>query len=325
MEINQINNSGMKEKISTLAIKTLLSNQIITQEDLTNIRVDFGYIFTKEDGMLEALLYVLTKSQNKYFFAAQNGKLMMLNINEEFFNETVSNMKNLHECLKSYAVEETNTQKERREKNNELLSKNNIVTNKNLLCLHNDEQAKTKSLDEMCRRAVASLIVIQIACDINNGNYEESKEFFVPMLKKYNVLDCLNSKEKRIIDGTYSKQDAIDIDWEYEAFWALVWYLGLVSDISDASKLCDCPTAISFIRTSNSLEDFKSKCNPRSMKELLDMQDLYYRYHWAINEKRVNPNANIGNINLSNVIERRRALEWILSDKYDWYEIEMHA
>lgn len=325
MEKNQMANASIKEKIASLAIKTLETNQIVTKEDLEEIRVNFGYIFTKEDGALEALLYVLTKSQNKYYFAVQKEKLLLLNMNEELFKETVDNMKNLYECLNLNAVEETNTQKERREKNNEFLSKNNIVTNKNLLCLHNDEQVKTKALDEMCKRAIASLIVIQIACDINNGKYEESKEFFVPMLEKYNVSDCLNSKEKRIVDGTYSKQDAIDIDWEYESFWALVWYLGLVGDISDASKLCDCPTAVSFVRTSNSIEDFKSKCNPRSVKELLDMQDLYYRYHWAINDKKVNPNVSIGNINASNVIERRRALEWILSDKYDWYEIEMHA
>lgn len=325
METNQINNVRIKEQIGTLAIKTLLTNQIITQEDLVNIKVNFGYVFSKEDGVLEALLYVLTEKQNKHFFAVQNEKLLMININEEMFKATVTNMRELHECLRSNALPETNMQKERREKNNNILSKNNIVCNPNLLCLHNDEYAKTKSLDEMCKRAIASLIVIQIACDINNGNYESSKEFFMPMLEKYNVLDCLNSKEKRIIDGTYSKQDAIDIDWEYEAYWALIWYLGLVDDISDASKLCDCPTAISFIRSSNSLEEFKNKCNLRSIKELLDMQDLYYRYHWAINEKKVNPNANIGNINASNVIERRRALEWILSGKEDWYEIELNA
>lgn len=325
MEINQINNLKLKEHIGTIAIKTLLSNNIISQENLVNIRVNFGYVFTKNDGKLEALLCVLTEKQDKYYFAIQNEKLMMININEELFEATVNNMKQLHECLMNEEPIETAIQKERRQRNNEILSKNNIVFSESLVCLHNDENANTKSLDEICRRAIASLIVIQIACDINNGNYESSKEFFMPMLEKYSVLDCLNSKEKRIIDATYSKQDAIDIDWEYEAYWALIWYLGLVDDISDASKLCDCPTAVSFIRTSNSMEEFKSKCNPRSIKELLDMQDLYYRYHWAINEKKINPNANTGNIVASNVIERRRALEWILSDEEDWYEIELNA
>lgn len=325
MEVNQISNTKVKEEIGTIAVKTLLANKIITQEDLINIKVSYGYIFTKEDGMIEALLYLLTPNQVKYYFAVQNGKVMLININEALFNVTVANMKDLHECIRNNAIEETKTQKTRREKNNDKLNKNNIVFKENLPCLHKDEQVKTKSLDEICKRALASLIVIQIACDINNGDYEESKKFFMPILEKFNVLECLNSKEKRIIDGTYSKQDVIDIDWEYETYWALVWYLGLIDDIADASKICDCQVACSFVMNANSLEEFKNKCNPRNIQELLDMEDLYYRYNWAINEKRVNPNANIGNINPSNVIERRRALEWILSEKEDWYEINLNA
>ena len=325
MEINQIRNTNLQQKIGTLAVRMLLDNNIITQEELKNIKVNFGYLFTKEDGMIEALLYLMTENQNKYFFAVQKEKVLRININEELFKQTVMNMKKLHECLNNDGIMETELQKERRKTNNDILSQKNISFSPNLLCLHKDEQVKIKSLDEMCKRAIASLIVIQVACDINAGKYEESKEFFVPLLEKYNVLDSLNSKEKRIMDGSYSKQDAIDIDWEYEAYWALVWYLGLVEDISDASKLCDCSEAMNFIATSKNFEDFKSKCNPRSIKELLDMEDLYYRYNWAINEKNVNPNANIGNLNPSNVIERRRALEWLLSNKEDWYEISLNA
>ena len=55
------------------------------------------------------------------------------------------------------------------------------------------------------------------------------------------------------------------------------------------------------------------------------MKDLYYRYNWAINNKYVDTNAKIGNLNPSNVIERRRALEWILSDENDWYNLQLNA
>ena len=41
------------------------------------------------------------------------------------------------------------------------------------------------------------------------------------------------------------------------------------------------------------------------------MQDLYYRYHWAINEKKVNPNANTGNIIASTFpADTYRAPDW---------------
>lgn len=116
------------------------------------------------------------------------------------------------------------------------------------------------------------------------------------------------------------------MDWAYETFWAIFWALGFVDDISDASKLCDCLQAIQLIANNNSIEEFKNKCKLRDVEEILDMLDLYYRYHWVTVEKMfINPKANIGNLIPSNVVERRRGLEWLISPKEDWYEIELNT
>lgn len=101
------------------------------------------------------------------------------------------------------------------------------------------------------------------------------------------------------------------------------WALGLVEDISDASNICDCNYAIKLFNESNSYEDFKSKCKLREVNEILDMLDLYYRYHWACVEKRIKPETSIGNLNSSVVIERRRGLEWIIREIQDWYDISL--
>ena len=63
------------------------------------------------------------------------------------------------------------------------------------------------------------------------------------------------------------------MDWAYEAYWALCWSLGLVEDIKDGSKLCDCEKAISFVMDNSSLEEFESKCHLRSVAEILDIGD----------------------------------------------------
>jgi len=55
----------------------------------------------------------------------------------------------------------------------------------------------------------------------------------------------------------------------------------------------------------------------------LDMLDLYYRYHWACVEKRVQPNTNIGPLNPDVVVERRKGLEWVISDIEEWDEISL--
>ena len=328
MEINEINNSRLKQNIAEAAVGVLLKNKLIIDNELSNFQIQFGYIFSKEDGVLEALMKTIC-NEKVFYFACQKGSLMLININENQYNETINYMKTNHSCLNNDFNNETEKQKNRRQKNNQFLTENDISVNEKLSCYEYDVQLK--SIDEICKRAIACLITIQVACDINNGEdiksegYKDNFDFVKSLYKKYNVEDCLNSKEKRIIDGTYSNQDTIDMDWAYEAYWAICWCLSLVDDIKNGGEMCDCNRAISFVLNSTSFEDFKRKCKLRDIDEILDMKDLYYRYNWAINNKHVDPNTKIGNLEPSNIIERRRGLEWVLSDIDDWYDIELNA
>jgi len=304
------------------AISLLLNNSFIQANNLENLTLHWGYIFTKTDGMLEAIFKIIYE-ERIFYFGIQNGNMTLININEQQYNEIIDYMKKNHECLNN--INETEQQKNRRIKNNQYLIENNITANVNLLCYINDDNITIKSIDEICKRAIACLITIQIACDINNGNYKEALDFFIPLYKKYGVENNLTSKEKRIVNGNYNRQDIIDMDWCYESYWTLCWCLGLVDDIKNASVLCDCNKAISIFKSSKSFDEFKSKCKIRSINEILDMHDLYFRYNWAINNKKIDESTSIGNLNISNVIERRRALEWIISSENDWSNILLNT
>lgn len=230
-----------------------------------------------------------------------------------------------HPCLSDDSLPETEMQKVRREKNNAYIREQGIAVAEKLISFWEDEEVALKTKEEICKRAMACFFVIQIACDIGNGAYEESMEYFAPVIDKFGVMEAMNSKEKRILDGTYSMQDAIDMDWAYEAYWALCWCLGLVDDIRDAGNVCDCEKAIEIAKSCDSVEDLVQKSKLRSKEEILDMLDLYVRYNWAINEEKVNPEASTGDLDGSIVIERRRGLEWVVSEIADWYDLSMHA
>lgn len=324
MEINQIYNSELKEALVNTAIGVLVDNQLIEDEDFKGLGAEFGYIFSTEEGQIEALFKIYF-SEKKLYFAAQKGKLMMVSITEDMFEQTVAYMKDNHPCLLSEELPETKLQKKRREKNNKILSKKKITIADKMMTRWEDSKIILKDKESICKRAIACFFVIQIACDIGNDNYAEGLNYFKPMIEKFGVMDQLNSKEKRIIDGTYSMQDVIDMDWAYESYWSLCWYLGLVKDISDASEVCDCQKAIDFIMNCKTIEEFSKKCKLRNKEDVLDMLDLYFRYNWAINDVKVNPESSIGNLNPSIVIERRRGLEWIITDVEDWYDIDMQA
>lgn len=211
----------------------------------------------------------------------------------------------------------------RRQISNEYIKLLGITCYENLPMIENSSEVKLKDIDTICKRAIACLLSIQIVYDIKAGEYEQSKKVVSNLLEKYEVENCLNSKEKKLFDGTYQEQDLIDLDWEYEAYWSLIWALGIIGDISNGADVCNCDFAIKLVSESQTYEDFKSKCNLRDINEVLDMLDLYYRYHWAVVDKRINPQTNIGALNSSVVVERRRGLEWLINNEEDWYNISL--
>ena len=211
----------------------------------------------------------------------------------------------------------------RKEQTEKRLKEMGIAYNRYLPLIESSEDVVLKGLDDICKRAIACLISIQVGLDIGQSDYEESKEFFADILSKYGVESCLNEKEKRLFNGNCSKQDAIDVVWTYEAYWSLVWALGLIDDISNAVEICDCQKAISLVSECGSLEEFKKQCHVRDIEEILDMLDLYYRYDWACTEKRFNPQTSIGGLNPEVVVERRKGLEWLISEENDWFDISL--
>lgn len=219
---------------------------------------------------------------------------------------------------------------DRRNKNNQFIQKMGIACLESLPLLEAGADVKLKDLDTICRRAIACLLSIQLACDISDatqqetqGDYTESKELFSKLLKKYKVDDALLEKEKGLFEDKFKPQDVIDVAWTYEAYWSLVWALGLIPDIRMPDSICDCKRAITLVSSCNSYEKFKKQCRMRNVEEILDMLDLYYRYHWACEEKRINPNTEIGSLNPEVVMERRRGLEWLIAEEKDWNDISL--
>ena len=79
MEINEINNSRLKQNIAEAAVGVLLKNKLIIDNELSNFQIQFGYIFSKEDGVLEALMKTIC-NEKVFYFACQKGSLMLINI-----------------------------------------------------------------------------------------------------------------------------------------------------------------------------------------------------------------------------------------------------
>ena len=219
------------------------------------------------------------------------------------------------------------TPEERRKKTIEKLREQGVMVNEHFSLLESVEEVTFKSEDEIMKRIIAAFTAIQVACSINNGeNYEESVNIMLDVMKKCkgNESDFLD-KERRIMENNFSKQDVIDVAWTYECVFMLLWAVGYKADKYDldASNICNVDMVIYEIK--NIMNDIA--CKPKLIKKekIMDALDLFYCYHWACVEKQIHPETPIGNLNHSVVVERRRALEWLISDEADWFDIQLHT
>ena len=215
------------------------------------------------------------------------------------------------------------TPAERKNRTEKLLAEKGIGINPNLPLIESASEVELKSLDDICKRAIAALLSTQTGIELNEQRTDNVVSF-INLMEHFGVKDILNQKEKKLIDGSATQQDLTDIVWEYESYWSLVWALGLIDDISDATDICDCLTAIRLVSKCSDFENFKSKCKLRSKDEILDMLDLYYRYHWAVvHNEHFDKSCPTGGLSGDVVFERRRGLEWLISDIEDWYDISL--
>lgn len=220
----------------------------------------------------------------------------------------------------------TITPAERRNRTIERLKKEGVAINEQLPLLPSSEEVSFKSEDEIMNRIIAAYTAIQVACDIANGkDHKRSVDYmFEFMAKCKGDKSYLVDKEKKILEGACDKQDVIDIVWTYESVFTLMWAIDYKADKYefDVSNKCS-GDAVSYdmVLIANG-----TNAKPNLKKEkVLDALDLFRCYQWACAEKAKNPETPIGNINHEVVAERLRALEWLISDEKDWFNIKLDA
>lgn len=227
------------------------------------------------------------------------------------------------------------TPEERRTKTIEKLKKLEIAYNPNLPLMESSENVKLKRAEEVTKRALGCMLCIQLACSIRNGeNYAEVLLFVLQQLNKWNIsIEDLLPKERLLIQNKFTKnnntdefnkQDIIDIIWTYETYYSLIWSLDLITDkeLMDASNICNTERAMAISGMISELF-YNKPCKLRNTEKILDMLDLFYCYHWACVEKQIKPETEIGKLNPEVVAERRRGLEWLISEEKDWNAISL--
>jgi len=145
-------------------------------------------------------------------------------------------------------------------------------------------------------------------------------------LDKNDVSQHLSSNERELLAKTnddLTQQESTDLYWYIEALWALLWVGGLIDDLAFDRPIQDfmasiCPA----LQHNEDCRKFSEKMNIRSNDEIFRMLDLHYRLHWWTRDGNLN-GYDTGDVSLDIVMERRKALEWVMDHTCDWDNVDL--
>ena len=217
---------------------------------------------------------------------------------------------------------------ERRDRSMALLREKRIYVTPWLPLLWEREEGPGRTLEEVCGRAAALLIVsLYSECRVGEHmSYEEGREFVAPIIEGYGAEEFFSPDEKAYLDDPNStEQTQIQYAWQYENLWVMEWALGLTDDLFWPTRICDVPESVRIMREYPSMEALTAAARLRPRKELLDQADLIYRLHWACVDARVMGMPAPQELEEGVVMERHRALFWLAGcdEMCGWDDVDL--
>ena len=177
-----------------------------------------------------------------------------------------------------------------------------------------DSGLETRSADE----AISRLLAMNAVAATAHG-FDKTKA--IAWLNQEALTDLLTEQEKRFVFEGVGQPDRFKV--QVESMWALAWAVGLINELNFA-KDCDnrFVTMLPNLKETQSSAEFRKNANPRPLEQVVAACDLAYCFHWAIRQAELSGKQPPANLKPYVVVERRRALEWLLS-KDAWDEISL--
>ncbi|TGV30132.1 DUF4272 domain-containing protein [Mesorhizobium sp. M00.F.Ca.ET.186.01.1.1] len=216
---------------------------------------------------------------------------------------------------------------ERKARSIQLLQEQGVPYINHLPVIVGDEDAVIRTKEEIVQRAIALCLIAVYAAGIaENGEIAEEREFIEGIIEQYGAADFFTEKERKLLDDPNPSQtDMVQMAWMYECYWVLLWALGYKKELEFPSEICDVSYAIDVLRSAGDYQTFYDNAVVRSKAEILDQADLIYRYDWACVDARINNRTVAGGLEPGVVMERHRALNWLvrhMEDEWDYVQMD---
>jgi len=177
-----------------------------------------------------------------------------------------------------------------------------------------DAGLEVRSVDETVSRILAMNAVVATA-------YGFDRAKATAWLNQEALTDSLSEQERLYVFEEIGRPDRYQV--QVEGMWALAWAMGIVNEMN-FGKDCDdrFVAMLPNLKQSPSSAEFRKQATPRSLEHVVSMSDLAYCLHWVIRQAEFNGKRPPADLKPYVIVERRRALEWLLS-KETWDEVPL--
>jgi hypothetical protein len=200
--------------------------------------------------------------------------------------------------------EPTKEQLERKDKYTKLVESLNIPVSESLPVIEDSKSIKPRSTKEIAKRAIA----VAVAAVKGEGMpYDE----VMGIVKEWGITSYFSHEELAFINKiNVTDQERLKYAWRYEGLDVLLWALGYKTDLPAPNQICNVKDDMGIIVNNKGILLIKNS-KVRSINEILDMADYYYRLHWSAIELRLNDKSS-ESINEEIIMERHYALNWLI-------------
>lgn len=182
------------------------------------------------------------------------------------------------------------------------------------------DRSGVRSQADLVGRALALNAIIDLNFDVDSSVVKN-------WVTQHRVACYLTEQEASLLErdkDAITEQEKNNLAWSLDALWALMWAGGLIDELDFSSPIPDemyemCP----HVRDNDGPDKFADKMSLRSFGKLYRSLDLYYRLHWFAFQYGLR--GEYETFDCSRFIERRKALEWLLSPDLAWDDVSLNT
>ncbi|MBY0271318.1 MAG: DUF4272 domain-containing protein [Burkholderiales bacterium] len=183
------------------------------------------------------------------------------------------------------------------------------------------DRAELRPADEIIGRALVMNALLNIY-------FKAPIPVVAEWILKHGLTGHLSNTERDLLrckNDALSEQQLIDLFWYIEALWALMWVGSLIDDLPFQSPVEDrmasmCPN----LEKNEGPQKFTERMRLRKPNKIFQMLDLYFRVHWWARDGQIN-GYTTKPADLDIVMERRKALEWVLNPNCNWDDVPLNT